>query len=189
MRKLDTSDPSGGAAFRVPRGVDLNFCITCAAPLTARDDTEYVCDNGHPYWNEPRASTCVVLLDGDRVLVAERAVEPRKGSYIFPGGFLHFGEDPREGARREIREETGLSCGELTLLDVHNLRYQENEASLSIVFLAHDWQGAPAADDDAAALVWQPLDVVDGDRFAWPFPGLTDRIRGITGTGAGVAHP
>jgi hypothetical protein len=30
-----------------------------------------------------------------------------------------------------IREETGLTCGELTLLDLYNLPYRENEASVS----------------------------------------------------------
>jgi 8-oxo-dGTP diphosphatase len=159
--------------------VELNYCIECGAELVRRDDTDYVCRNGHPYWNEPRASACVVLLRGDRVLVAERGIEPRKGTYIFPGGFLRFGEEPRAAARREIREETGLTCGELTLLEVYNLPYRENEASLSIVFLAREWSGEPEADDDAAALVWQPLDVIESDRFAWRFPGLAARLTAL----------
>jgi 8-oxo-dGTP diphosphatase len=156
--------------------VELNYCIECAAELTRKDETEYVCANGHPYWNEPRASTCVVFLDGDRVLVARRGTEPRKGSYIFPGGFLHFGEAPVDAARREVREETGLRCGELALLDVYNIPYRENEASLSIVFLAREWAGEPEAGDDAAALTWQPIDIIESDRFAWRFPGLTARL-------------
>ena len=93
--------------------------------------------------------------------------------------FLRFGEEPRAAARREIREETGLTCGELTLLDVYNLPYRENEASLSIVFLAREWTGEPEAADDAAALVWQPLDVIEGDRFAWRFPGLAARLTAL----------
>lgn len=159
--------------------MELNYCIECAARLTRQNDTEYVCGNGHPYWNEPRASTCVVFLDGNQVLLAKRGVEPRKDTYIFPGGFLHFGEDPRDAARREVREETGLTCRQLTLLDVHNIRYRENEASLSIVFLAREWDGRPEADDDAAALAWKPIDFIESDRFAWQLPGLAARLRAL----------
>jgi ADP-ribose pyrophosphatase YjhB (NUDIX family) len=159
--------------------VRLNYCMECAAPLHRRDATEYVCANGHPYWNEPHASACVVLLDGDRVLVARRGAEPRKGRYVFPGGFVGFGESPYDAARRDVREETGLECGDLTLLEVRNLPYRENEASLSIVFLAREWSGEPRAGDDAAALEWKPVGFIEGPGFAWHFPGLADRLRAL----------
>lgn len=155
----------------------LNFCTACAAPLTSQDSTEYVCTNGHQYWNEPHASTCVIIPDDSgRLLLAKRAVEPRRGTYIFPGGFVNFDETPYHAARREIREETGLDCGELTLLDVYNISYRENEASLSIVFLADNWQGDAEAGDDAAALAWKEIDFIDGDDFAWKFPGLAAEL-------------
>jgi len=112
-------------------------------------------------------------------VLAVGGIEPRKGTYIFPGGFLQFGENPQEAARREVREETGLTCGPLTLLDVHNIRYRDNEASLSIVFLAREWDGRPEADDDAAALAWKPIDFIESDRFAWQFPGLAARLRAL----------
>ena len=159
----------------------LNYCIECAAPLRGQNSTDYLCDNGHPYWNEPHASACVVILnDEGKLLLARRGIEPRRGTYIFPGGFVEFGEDPYDAARREIREETGLECGELRLLAVHNLAYRENEASLSIVFLARDWRGHYEAGDDAAALSWHDIDFIDGDEFAWPFPGLSATLRELT---------
>jgi 8-oxo-dGTP pyrophosphatase MutT (NUDIX family) len=87
--------------------------------LRRQDSTDYVCDNGHHYSNEPHASTCVVILNDDgKLLLARRGIEPRRDKYISPGGFVEFGEDPYDAARREIREETSLECGELTLLEV-----------------------------------------------------------------------
>jgi 8-oxo-dGTP diphosphatase len=100
---------------------------------------------------------------------------------VIPGGFVDFDETPYEAARRELREETGLDATELDLLEVHTIRYRENEASLSIVFHARRWQGEPTAGDDAAALSWKPIDFVEGDEFAWHIPGLAAKLRALTG--------
>ena len=162
----------------------LRYCMECASPLTQRDTTEYVCANGHEYWNEPHASVCVAVLRDGQVLLARRGIEPRQGKYDLPGGFVEFDETPYEAARREMREETTLDCSELDLLEVHTIRYRENEASLSIVFHARRWRGEPKAGDDAAALIWRPVDAVEGDEFAWHIPGLADKLRRLRTNGA-----
>jgi ADP-ribose pyrophosphatase YjhB (NUDIX family) len=161
--------------------VKFRYCTECGAPLQQRDATEYVCANGHEYWNEPHAAASVALLRDGQVLLARRGAEPRKGKYVLPGGFVEFDETPYEAARREMREETGLDVGELDLLEVHTIRYRENEASLSIVFHAPRWKGEPAAGDDAAALVWRPVEFVETDEFAWHIPGLLDKLRALAG--------
>ena len=96
---------------------------------------------------------------------------------MLPGGFVDFDETPYEAARREMQEETGLHCPELDLLEVHTIRYRENEASLSIVFHARHWHGEPHAGDDAAELVWRPVEFVESDEFAWHIPGLLDTLQ------------
>ena len=57
------------------------------------------------------------------------------------------------------------------------IHYRRNEASLSIVFHAPRWEGEPEAGDDAAALVWRPIEFVESDEFAWHIPGLLDKLR------------
>ena len=54
---------------------------------------------------------CVIFgYDGKslKVLLVERGIEPFKGYWAFPGGFLDMNEDALTGARRELKEETGL---------------------------------------------------------------------------------
>jgi len=48
--------------------------------------------------------------DSGRVLLARRAIEPFYGDWNAVGGFLEYNEDPVEGLKREVREETGSDC-------------------------------------------------------------------------------
>lgn len=64
-----------------------------------------------------RVSAYALCLDAGRVLLCRIAPGPwtAVGQWTLPGGGLDFGEDPRAGALRELREETGLE-GEIEAL-------------------------------------------------------------------------
>jgi 8-oxo-dGTP pyrophosphatase MutT (NUDIX family) len=60
----------------------------------------------------------VIAVHDGRVLLIERAREPDKGGWAFPGGHLEPGEFPEMGALREFQEETGLDVAEIDILDL-----------------------------------------------------------------------
>lgn len=68
-----------------------------------------------PYTVVPRV--LCFLRHGKDVLLLRGASDKRlwAGLYNGVGGHVERGEDPRQAARREIREETGLEVGELHL--------------------------------------------------------------------------
>ena len=57
------------------------------------------------------ATDCVVFgFDGHKlkVLLIQRGLDPYKGMWAFPGGFMRMDETAEECASRELKEETGL---------------------------------------------------------------------------------
>ena len=80
---------------------------------------------GQYTYEYPRPSVttdCVIFgYDGKdiKVLLVQRGIEPFKGMWAFPGGFLQMDESAIDGAKRELQEETGIVAKpeEFELLD------------------------------------------------------------------------
>lgn len=60
---------------------------------------------------------CVILYRTEaktKVLLVQRGINPYKGKWALPGGFLKDDEPLEDGAKRELKEETGLEIDQLT---------------------------------------------------------------------------
>jgi ADP-ribose pyrophosphatase YjhB (NUDIX family) len=91
------------------------------------------------------------LLERDgRVLLARRAVEPRRGLWDIPGGFLEEGEEALDGLRREFREETGIEVEPVAWLGAFVDPYNGYRV-LGLTWLVRG-EGEPRAADDVAEL-------------------------------------
>ncbi len=71
------------------------------------DDRERaVCDRcGFVDYQNPKIVVGSVALWKEKILLCRRAIEPRKGFWTLPAGFLELGESAEDGARREAWEE------------------------------------------------------------------------------------
>jgi ADP-ribose pyrophosphatase YjhB (NUDIX family) len=89
----------------------MRFCSICGGSLTWRrppdDDRErHVCDAcGIIHYVNPKVVVGSVCVWDDQLLICRRAIEPRRGLWTIPAGFLELGESAEEGARREAWEE------------------------------------------------------------------------------------
>jgi 8-oxo-dGTP diphosphatase len=88
-----------------------------------------------------------------RALLARRAIEPDRDRWDCVGGFVHEGEHPLDGLRREIREETGLGFEPARFLGIWMGTY-EGRHTLNLFWTGTLSPGAPRPDDDVAELRW-----------------------------------
>jgi 8-oxo-dGTP diphosphatase len=105
---------------------------------------------------------------GLSVLLVKRGGQPFKGRWAFPGGFVDDREDVEKAARRELREETGVSTRGVAL---HQLgaytspRRDPRHRVVSVPFLALLPDGVAAtAGDDAADVAWLAVEDARGSR-------------------------
>jgi 8-oxo-dGTP diphosphatase len=112
---------------------------------------------------------CVIFgFDGERlqVLLVERGIEPYKGRWAFPGGFLKMDETAEEGALRELREETGLERAYIqqfhTFSDPHR---DPRERVITIAYYALVKIQEVHGGDDAASARWFPLSEIPSLAF------------------------
>ena len=68
-------------------------------------EREVCADCGYVAYENPKVVVGSVVSADGRVLMCRRAIEPRKGFWTLPAGYLELGETLEEGAAREAREE------------------------------------------------------------------------------------
>jgi ADP-ribose pyrophosphatase YjhB (NUDIX family) len=65
-------------------------------------------DCGFAYYHNIAAAVAIVFTFEDKVLFTVRNVDPDKGKWDLPGGFIDPNETAEEAACREIKEELGI---------------------------------------------------------------------------------
>jgi 8-oxo-dGTP diphosphatase len=70
-------------------------------------------------YRNPKPTASVAVVRDSSVLLVKRRVEPDRGEWGLPAGYIEIGETPSEAASRELAEETGLTVNpeNLRLLD------------------------------------------------------------------------
>jgi ADP-ribose pyrophosphatase YjhB (NUDIX family) len=89
----------------------MNFCSHCGAKVARRVPpgdhlARFVCDScGTIHYQNPRLVLGCVPEHEGRILLCRRAIEPRRGYWTVPAGFMENGETLQEAAARECYEE------------------------------------------------------------------------------------
>ncbi len=132
----------------------MHFCPHCGSGLNFREESgrrrSYCQKCRKIIYQNPLPAVALIVYNARReILLVKRAIEPHRGMWCLPGGFIENDESPQEAAKRELLEETGLQALEADLFS--------SELSLSPVygpvvlfcFSVGSWQNGLQAGDDA----------------------------------------
>lgn len=148
----------------------IRFCPLCAAPLVRQamppDQREQaVCSACRfVFYLNPKLVAGTIPERNGHILLTRRAINPGRGLWTFPGGFVDFGETVTDAALRETFEETGLRVELTGLLNV----YSYPGAPVIVVYRARVTGGelTPCAENDR--LAWVKPENIPWDALAFP---------------------
>jgi 8-oxo-dGTP diphosphatase len=136
-------------ATRDVRGVPRRVCERCA----------------HVHYADPKVAVGVAVFREDGLLLVRRTMNPGRGLWALPGGYLDLGEDPRDAAAREAAEEAGIDVEVGDVIDV--FANPAAEGGAVFVLFAATWRsGEPVPGDDADAARFFARDALPEIAFA-----------------------
>lgn len=137
---------------------EINFCPRCSSAVAKEERFGKIrptCPQcGWIHFEDPKVAAAVLIEQDGRVLLVRRTMEPFRGLWTLPAGFVDAGEDPAQAAVRECLEETGLTVRVTRVLDVVPGREHERGADFIIVYHAEVAGGILNPADDADAAEW-----------------------------------
>lgn len=89
-----------------------HYCFQCGNSLEWRlidyREREICPICGWVHYVQLKVGAAVIIEQDNKLLLLQRSHEPWIGSWMLPAGYVEADEDPKEAARREVFEETGL---------------------------------------------------------------------------------
>jgi mutator protein MutT len=177
---------------------DWRHCPRCAADLERRvpagdDEERLVCPScGLVLYENPAPTAGAIVNDRDgRIMLVRRAIEPFKGKWDVPGGFIKPGEDGDDAVRRELAEELGVEVLVGAAAEVIADTYGADAVpTLNIFYLARVVRGEPAPADDVAEIAWFAADELPpASEIAFPcVRQVLARRRGEPEAGSGIVN-
>lgn len=105
------------------------------------------------FFRNPKVVVIALIEDDGRVLLGRRDIEPGRGLWGLPGGYVDWNEHPQDAVVRECSEEMGVEVEPLELLTVQHI-VLDDEGIVFLPYRARLIGGAPAAGDEVQEVGW-----------------------------------
>lgn len=131
------------------------YCPRCAGRMVEQQiegRIRPVClECGLVIYRNPRIATGVIPVCDGKIALVRRAMNPSRGLWVFPGGYVDAGECVEDAARREVWEEAGLTVRLERMLGVYS---RPGEDVVLIVYAGQVVAGALCAGDEEMEAAW-----------------------------------
>lgn len=150
--------------------VEFRHCPVCGGALRAKtlkpeEPDRLVCSKcDFVFYLDPKVVACsVVEMDG-RIVLLKRAIDPQKGKWVLPGGYVDRGEEVKAAAVRETEEECGLKIRTKDLLGLYSY---PGRISVVIVYVAEPSGGKLIVGDETAEVGLYSPESIPWDELAF----------------------
>lgn len=138
------------------------YCPYCATALEVREiyrQQRPVCPTCRfIHFPDPKVAVIGLVTHGEQVLLIRRAMEPGKGKWALPGGYMDAGEMPAAALQRELLEEVGLPIKIGELLAIFPMVVASGPAQGIVLAYqaipAHAEETTLLCDDDVCEAAW-----------------------------------
>ena len=149
--------------------IKINYCIQCGAPLKEKKIEgklrKYCAKCGYIHYINPVPIVAVVVNRDSKILIVKRGIEPQKGKWVLPGGFVDYDESPEQAAIRELKEETNLDAEDVKLITLVSAQSKMYGPILMLGYEALNVKGNPIAGDDAIDVKFRKIENLDEIAF------------------------
>jgi ADP-ribose pyrophosphatase YjhB (NUDIX family) len=142
-------------------GVSARFCLECGTALreqTVDGTARAVCPQcGYIHFRDPKLVAVALITRGDQVLLVQRDIEPGRGLWSLPGGYVDWDEHPEAAAVRECAEEIRA---QVALRGLFRIVQVVTPARVGIVIMAYRGDivdGQPEVGHEVQQVAYFPL--------------------------------
>jgi 8-oxo-dGTP diphosphatase len=143
------------------------YCPHCGFELLIQDAFQKmrpVCSNcGFVQFMDPKVAVIGMVIWQEQVLLVRRGINPARGLWALPGGYMDAGEIPVDALNRELYEEVGFKVDGLKLLDVFLMEGGGERIGIVLAYynvMAADATPALQCGDDADEAGWFKRDML-----------------------------
>jgi mutator protein MutT len=156
----------------------IKFCYRCGGSLIEKflaeeNKPRLICNRCELIvYLDPKVATGTIPQKEGKIVLLKRNIEPARGKWTFPGGYMDRGEVVSEAAIRETKEEIGLDVKVTSLLNVYS--YPGVDV-IVIVYLAEILGGELSPGLEAQEVRFFSLDEIPWEELA--FQSTRDALR------------
>jgi 8-oxo-dGTP diphosphatase len=157
---------------------EFKFCPVCggdlgSSVLKSGEPARLLCSScGFVFYQDPKLAACSIVEVESRIVLLQRGIQPQKGKWVIPGGFVDRGEEVKAAAIRETEEECGIRTRIKDLLGIYSY---PGTLVVVVVFVAEYLSGKIAARDESLDMRLAAPEEIPWDELA--FQSTTDALK------------